>query len=131
MEKKTAVAIIEKLANGVDPHSGVVFASDSPYQHPDTVRALLWALGTFETGAKRPAADSAPQNAGKPWSAEEDEALVTQFDGGAKVAAIAAEHHRSGFAIQTRLAKLGKIAPPPNMRGPKVANVPAAYNVTH
>ena len=48
MEKQAALNIIQQLANGIDPHTGEVFRADSPYQHPDTVRALFIAARALE-----------------------------------------------------------------------------------
>jgi hypothetical protein len=39
MEPDRAIEIVQSLADGVDPYSGKRFASDSPYQQADTVRA--------------------------------------------------------------------------------------------
>ena len=44
MEPDRAIEIVQALADGVDPYSGARFASDSPYQQADTVRALHLAL---------------------------------------------------------------------------------------
>ena len=135
MEKAAALKIIQQLANGIDPHTGEVFRADSPYQHPDTIRALFVALHSLEaqSAPKRRAAgnENAPQNAGKPWLADEDKALVSAFDSGKQIPELAAQHQRSRFAIETRLAKLGKIAPPPNMRGVKAASGTAPYAARH
>lgn len=137
MEKETALKILQQLANGTDPHTGEVFRADSPYQHPDTVRALYFALRSLEAPAtpKQRAAgtENAPQNAGKPWSGDEDKALVSAFDAGKQIPELAALHQRSRFAIETRLAKLGKIAPPANMRGSgiKAASNTAPYSAPH
>ena len=43
MEREQALRILNALANGVHPATGEVFAADSAYQHPDTVRALFEA----------------------------------------------------------------------------------------
>ena len=135
MEKQAAVTIIQQLANGIDPHTGEVFRADSPYQHPDTVRALFVALRELATQpAPKPRTggnENAPQNAGKPWSGDEDQALVSAFDAGKQIPELAAQHQRSRFAIETRLAKLGKIAPPANMRGVKAASSTAPYAAPH
>ncbi len=134
MEKADAVKIIQQLANGIDPYSGEVFRADSPYQHPDTVRALFFALHALESDAAPKAvnAPTAPQNAGKPWSDDEDKALAAAFEAGKQIADLAAAHGRSRFAIEARLAKLGKIAPPPNMRGgTRVASDRATYGVPY
>lgn len=135
MEQQTALKIIQQLANGVDPHSGEVFRADSPYQHPDTVRALFVALRALEaqsTPKQRASAnENAPQNAGKPWSGEEDQALASAFDAGKQIPELAAQHQRTRAAIEARLAKLGKIEPPANMRGFRAASNPAVYATQH
>ena len=38
--------VIEALAQGYDPITGEVFESDSPYNHPDVIRAL-WSIITL------------------------------------------------------------------------------------
>ncbi len=131
MEKQTALKILQQLANGIDPHSGEVFPADSPYQQPDTIRALFVALhemGESDVKPRAPARERTATNAGKPWSAEEDQQLASAFDAGVQLAELAAQHQRSRFAIEVRLSKLGKIAPPPNMRGTKAAEERAAYS---
>jgi hypothetical protein len=134
MENEAALKIIQQLANGIDPHTGEVFRADSPYQHPDTIRALFVALRALEPQAtSRPRAgggENAPKNSGKPWSGEEDQALASAFDAGKQIPELAAQHQRSRFAIEARLAKLGKIAPPANMRGPKAGSTTASYGAS-
>jgi hypothetical protein len=140
MEKAAALKILQQLADGTDPHTGKSFGADSPYQHPDTVRALFVALRALDApaGKQRAAApaESAPSNSGKPWSDDEDRALAAAFDAGKKILELATAHQRSRFAIEVRLAKLGKIEPPANMRGhgPRTtaaASDIAAYSVQH
>src|SRR3972149_8161430 len=109
MEKAAALNIIQQLANGVDPHSGEVFRADSPYQHPDPVRALFIAVRALEEqpAPRQRAAgnENAPQNAGKPWSADEDQALASAFDAGKPIPELAAQHQRSRFPLETRVPK--------------------------
>lgn len=115
MEKQTALHILRTLAQGVDPHSGEVFPTHSPYQHPDTVRALFEAVQALtEPPASRPRAASpvVPTNAGKPWTVDEDHLLAERFDAGRTLPELANEHGRSRVAIQARLVKLGKMEPP-------------------
>lgn len=115
MEKQTALHIVQTLAQGIDPHTGETFPVDSPYQHPDTVRALFQAaqaLAEPQTARTRVAAPGAPANAGKPWTDEEDSALAERFDAGRSIPELAAEHGRTRAAIQARLVKLGKLEPP-------------------
>ena len=135
MENATALNIIQQLANGIDPHSGEVFRADSPYQHPDTVRALFTAVRALEAQSalrqRAAGAENAPQNAGKPWSSGEDEALASAFDAGKQIPELATQHQRSRFAIEARLAKLGKIEPPANLRGFKAASETASYALQH
>jgi len=144
MEKEQALRILNALANGVHPATGEKFAADSPYQHPDTVRALFVALRALDappaqTASRQRAAatgENAPSNSGKPWSDDEDKALAAAFDAGKKILELATAHQRSRFAIEVRLAKLGKIEPPANMRGHgtktnAAASDTAAYSVQH
>ena len=144
MEKADALKILQQLADGIDPHTGQAFGADSSYQHPDTVRALFVALRALDAPpasapASKPApkpraaatGEAAPSNSGKPWSDDEDKALGAAFDAGKKILELATAHQRSRFAIEVRLAKLGKIEPPANMRGRKVASDTAAYSAQH
>jgi hypothetical protein len=140
MEKADALKIIQQLADGVDPHTGKAFGADSPYQHPDTVRALFVALRALDappaaqtTSKPRAAAaaENAPSNSGKPWTDDEDKALAAAFDAGKKILELATAHQRSRFAIEVRLAKLGKIEQPANVRGRKVASDTATYSAQH
>ncbi len=133
MEREAALKVIRQLAHGIDPHTGEVFRVDSPYQHPDTVRALFFALRELDAAPKQrgAGAESAPHNAGKPWSGDEDKALAAAFDAGKQIPELATQHQRSRYGIEARLAKLGKIAPPANMRGVKAESPTAAYSVQH
>lgn len=53
-----------------------------------------------------------PANFGKPWDAEEDGVLATEFDSGLTLSEIARKHLRTHSSIRLRLEKLGKIEPP-------------------
>jgi hypothetical protein len=139
MEKADALKILQQLADGIDPQTGQPFRADSPYQHADTVRALCVALRALEAQpAPKPraaAGENAPQNSGKPWSEDEDKALAGAFDAGGKIPELATAHQRSRFAIEARLAKLGKIEPPANLRGhtkpTTAAQNTAGYSTQH
>jgi len=100
MNDERALATLQALASGADPVTGTTFPAGSPYQHPDTVRALYHAIRALETGTtrpKRPARDL-PDNSGKPWSPGEDAQLVSAFDAGQPMETLAATHGRTRFA---------------------------------
>ena len=114
MEREQTLKVLNALANGVHPATGEKFSADSPYQHPDTVRALFEAMRVVE-GSRAPAAtgESTPKPAasgiGSRWTPEEEQRLVAAFDAGKTVAELARIHSRSVAGIEARLLKLGKI----------------------
>jgi hypothetical protein len=115
MEKQHAVRILNALANGVHPATGEVFAADSPYQHPDTVRALFEAVRALDTSANSAEGDGVRRSGDMPantfvrWTREEEARLAAEFDAGRSSAELASLHKRSRAAIEARLLKLGKI----------------------
>ena len=111
MERQQALKILNALANGVHPITGEVFAPDSPYQHPDIVRALFEAVrapGQAQAHREQTSAP-APSSTFVRWTPEEEERLVSGFDAGKTSAELAKLHDRSRAAIEARLLKLGKI----------------------
>jgi len=124
METAKTVEILKTLAEGIDPGTGEQFPAGSAYQQPDTMRALFAAIRMLENpavtpsrapsqAAAAPTGKSAPQNAGRPWSEEEDARLGTTYDAGKSIEELAGIHKRSKWAIEARLARLGKIPEPP------------------
>lgn len=115
MEREHTLRILNALAGGIHPATGEQFPADSPYQHPDTVRALFDAVRAVEGGrtpapqsADKPAA--APQSgAGSRWEPEEEQRLAAAFDSGKTVNELAKSHSRTTMAIEARLLKLGRI----------------------
>jgi hypothetical protein len=148
MDRTIALGILQSLADGIHPATGQTMPAESPYQHPDVIRALFHAVGALRpaSGSSAPgvqaaatetsgAAASAPTpapvdalsspaaparrgagNSGKPWTKDEDEQLVTAFDAGQPVAALAQAHGRSKVAIEARLAKFGRVPMPTGLR---------------
>jgi hypothetical protein len=127
METARSVEILKSLADGIDPGSGKPFAADSAYQHPDTVRALFFAIRALEQhtaplqktpGPDKPHSEKssqpAPGKAGQPWSEEEDTRLGKAYDSGQSIDDLAQAHQRSKWAIEARLARMGKIPAPPS-----------------
>lgn len=116
MELQIARQIIEVLAQGIHPITGEAMPDDSPYNAPPVIRALHVVARALDDA---PAADapprprrSPPPNAGKAWTAPEDAALETAFDAGIPLKQVAQELGRTAFALEQRLVKLGKVAPP-------------------
>jgi len=122
MEREQTLRILNALANGVHPATGEKFAADSPYQHPDTVRALFEAM-RFVEGAGAGATPTTPAAAASParkppppqtgsgsrWSPEEEQRLAAAFDAGRTVDELARAHGRSRAGIEARLVRLGKL----------------------
>ncbi|MGO9482847.1 MAG: hypothetical protein ACLP05_13840 [Candidatus Kryptoniota bacterium] len=112
MDTEKAKKIIATLADGVNPFTGEVLSSQSPFNNPETIRALFHALEGVKVIEERERKKGvSPSNAGMPWSQEEDQLLASEFDAGKKVNDLAKAHGRSRYAIETRLVRLGKIDP--------------------
>jgi hypothetical protein len=127
MDQDKALSIVQSLSNGVDPFTGRPFDPDSPYQHPDVVRALFQAVRALEAALaaqKRQAARPAAGNSGKPWTKEEDAQLLAGFDAGRTIDDLAGAHGRSRLAIEARLARFGRVPLPAGVRAIG-GNVPA------
>ena len=120
METAKTLAVLKALADGIDPATGEQFPAGSAYQHPDTVRALFSAISMLDNAAPpaslKPttAGKSGPENSGRPWSEEEDARLGKTYDAGKSIEELAGMHKRSKWAIEARLARLGKIPAPPS-----------------
>jgi len=116
MTREQTLRILQALANGVHPATGEQFAPDSPYQQPDTIRALCESIRILQ-GTQSPASireqrpASMPGNTGNRWTPEEEERLASAFDAGKSVDEIVRGHNRSRAAIEARLVKLGKLDP--------------------
>lgn len=110
MNLEKALEILKILADGIDPFTGEVFPSDSPYQNVDMVRALRISIDAMELAAKRlKRKKNLPERAGKAWDKTESDLLVQRFNGGSSIDDLAKEHKRTKGAILSQLAKLGKI----------------------
>jgi hypothetical protein len=110
MDKAKALAVIRSLANGVDPENGEVFPPESPYQKPETVRALYeaaTALERLEQFERRKS--QIPPKTGQPWSEDEDRKLLAGFDAGRALQELATAHERTMGAVRGRLLKYGRI----------------------
>jgi len=102
-----SLAVLRKLAQGIDPRHDTPLAVDDPCQAPEVIRALFHAIHALEAPVPKPRA--LPQQAGKPWQTEEEAVLLQRFEAGETVAAIAREHGRTTGGIRSRLKYLGKL----------------------
>lgn len=74
MSPNEAKSIIEALANGIDPETGVVLSVQGVFSQPQVIRALFIAGKALDRLiARENRLKTLPENAGQPWSA-----LVTQ-----------------------------------------------------
>ena len=112
MTTSEARKIIESLADGRCPATGQKL--DGIYQQPDVVRALFVAARALERVERiEQRASILPEHAGRAWNGDEEQKLCEEFDAGKTVAEISRIHQRTRGAIQSRLERLGKIAPQP------------------
>lgn len=113
MSPQQALQIIQQLADGIDPTTGEVLSAESPFNQPDVIRALNLASNALKTSGPDATAKQAqkvrPENAGRSWSPEEDAELLAEFDAGIVPKDLAAKHGRTKGAIESRLAKHGRI----------------------
>lgn len=111
MDEMKALTIVSALANGVNPLTGEIFPADSPYQATDVVRALYVSLRALESRPwQRPRPrERLPGNAGKPWSEEEDQRLLDEFERGRPLPELAHAHERTLAGIQARLERHGRL----------------------
>ena len=134
MSPKEAKKTLELLAQGVDPETGEVLAHDSVLHSPEVIRALFLGARALDAPSQKSVPPtSAPPQAGKPWSREEDERLVAEFDAGAPINKLAELHGRSKGGIASRLVRLGKIdeRSKVNAGEPQVHNPPNGFTSSH
>lgn len=106
MDINRAKEILSALAEGVDPTTGEVLPEDSIYNKVDIIRAMYTILNCLETSTPK---KELPQNAGKPWSTEDDERLKVCFESGMTKKELCTEFKRTTGSITSRLARLGLI----------------------
>lgn len=108
MERSQVIAIVDSLANGMDPATGVRIPHDV-FHTGDVVRALFSAVELLKQEPVRESGTSRPASAGARWTDEEDALLCHEFDGGTPIREIAQQHGRTAGAITSRLVRLGRI----------------------
>ncbi|GMW03082.1 MAG: hypothetical protein AMXMBFR84_42180 [Candidatus Hydrogenedentota bacterium] len=120
--------ILQSLAEGIDPYTGVALPTDSVYHNPSTVRALYTALRALDESRElqkealkeskpspvlpspKPTAETS--NASRLWDKGEDRQLKDGFRAGLTAEELAAKHGRSVGSITARLVYLGLVSAP-------------------
>ena len=111
MQKSKAIDILKLLADGVHPVTGEQLDKNHVINKPDVIRALNTAVEVLASEEKRIQRQrDLPKRVGKPWSEQEDKALIKAFDSGISLNDLVDKHQRTRGAIRTRLVRLGKIA---------------------
>ena len=108
MELKQAKKILELLADGINPATGEPLEEYDSCNQVDVVRALHIVLKHLNKPSENPKKSSAG-NAGKPWTAEDDEILGRMFDTGCSTQEMCNHFQRSKGGITARLVRIGKI----------------------
>lgn len=105
MDTTRAREIIAALAEGVDPTTGEVLPHDHVCNKGEVVRALYVALDTMTAKSKR----NQPENAGKPWTAEDEYLLKELYESGSPKKEICQALKRSVTSVAARLVHMGLI----------------------
>lgn len=121
MELIEARAVVKTLAQGIDPTTGEVFPTDSPYNNPTVIRALFrvhelaWPPGrsklSLDERRQRNIDRGIPRNAGLPWSEQDREAVASGFKQGKTLKDLATAFERSLTAINAELIRQELISP--------------------
>lgn len=110
MESVRAKEILAILADGVDPFSGEILPPNNLYQQPDVIRALYIALNALDGDCSKKLQRKLPDNAGTPWSKEQEAVLISYHTQGLSIKDIAMQMQRTNGSIKARMEKLGLIS---------------------
>ncbi len=108
MDMIRAKEILETLADGVNPVTGEVLPEWDSCNQVEIVRALHTVLKSLDSVQEKPKKPQA-ENAGKPWTEEDEEALCQMFEAGCTSREMCNRFGRTKGAIKARLVRLGKI----------------------
>jgi hypothetical protein len=108
MQEQRARKILQALVEGVDPTTGAELEAGTVLQRAEVLRALLAGVNALDqVSARAQRRALLPDTVGRTWSADEERALVTEFQAGDSLPGIAAKHQRTLRAIEARLERLG------------------------
>jgi hypothetical protein len=112
MDLAAAKATLKSLVEGVDPVTGYPMPKSMVLHHAVVIRALLCALAVLEADAARMRRRARlPLNTGRTWRQADDEQVIAAYRNGEPLQQIAADHHRSLASVESRLERLGVLAP--------------------
>ena len=112
MDLAAAKATLKSLVEGVDPVTGYPMPKSMVLHHAVVIRALLCALAVLEADAARLRRRARlPLNTGHAWRQADDEQVIAAYRNGEPLQQIAADHHRSLASVESRLERLGVLAP--------------------
>ncbi len=103
MDINRAREIVAILAEGIDPTTGEVLSDDNVCNKPEVLRALYAVLKQTDSYKKQ------VENAGKPWTKEDDELLVKLYKSGSSTKELKEKFKRTTGSIRSRLKLLGLI----------------------
>lgn len=101
-----AKEIIATLAEGVDPTTGEILPENSVCNKGEIVRAFYAVLNHLDE--KKPK-KNLPTNAGKPWTKEDEDLLVSLYRSGTLKREICKTLQRTESGVAARLVHLGII----------------------
>lgn len=119
MNQENVISILEGLANGIDPVTGEVLPTQSPYNQPEVIRALFHAI-TLIPKSKKPKKTieqkqheniekGLPKNYGLPWIESDIQKVINAYQNDVQVNVIANEFSRKPSSIISLLRKHGVI----------------------
>ena len=106
MDLQRAKEIIENLADGINPLTGEVLSDNDSCNQVDVVRAFYAILNHLDE--KKPK-KNLPANAGKPWTKEDEDLLVSLYRSGTPKREICKTMQRTESGVAARLVHLGII----------------------
>lgn len=101
-----AKEIMKSLADGIHPETGEVLSPEDSCNQPEVICAFHVILSVLPEKTQK----SQPENAGKPWTSEDERVLAAMYDEGKTRKEICEYFKRSTGGIAARLVRLGKIS---------------------
>lgn len=106
MDINKAKEIIATLAEGIDPTTGEILPDNSVINKGEVVRAFYTVLKHLD---EKKVKKNMPENAGKPWTREDETLLTSLYSAGASKKEICSALQRTVTGIAARLVHLGII----------------------